>query len=288
MDVTIRPATEADAEECGRICYEAFKAIAERHDFRPDFPTLDSAVGLIRALASSPDVFGVVAEAGGRVVGSNFLWEYDRIRAVGPITVDREAQAAGVGRRLMRAVVERGRGAEGVRLVQDSFNTASLSLYASLGFDVKEPLAVVEGEPAGELPEGYEVRTLRAEDLAACADLCRGVHGFERTNELKHTPPFLTSFVALRGGRLTAYASAPHSWVLNHAVAETEEDMRALLTGASNQGRGTPLSFLLPTRQSELFRWCLSKGMRVVKPMTLMALGPYEEPRGSFLPSVGY
>jgi hypothetical protein len=76
-------------------------------------------------------------------------------------------------------------------------------------------------------------------------------------------------------------------WQLNHAVAETTEDMQALLSGAAAQLQ-QPLSFLLPTRQSDLFRWCLSKGMKVVKPMSLMSMGGYIEPRGCFLPSVLY
>jgi hypothetical protein len=105
---------------------------------------------------------------------------------------------------------------------------------------------------------------------------------------LKQTPPFLTSFVALRDGRLTAYASAPNFWPLNHAVAETEEDMQLLLLGAGNHSPGQPISFLLPTRQASLFRWCLKQGMRVIKPMTLMTMGEYQEPRTCYLPSVGY
>jgi hypothetical protein len=64
--------------------------------------------------------------------------------------------------------------------------------------------------------------------------------------------------------------------------------MRMLLTGAGNLSDGQSLSFLLPSRQTELFRWCLKKGMRAIKPMTLMAMGEYREPRKCFLPSVGY
>ncbi len=41
--------------------------------------------------------------------------------------------------------------------------------------------------------------------------------------------------------------------------------------------------FLLPTRDSELFRWSLDKGLRVVQPITLMSLGLYDEPAGAFL-----
>ncbi len=97
----------------------------------------------------------------------------------------------------------------------------------------------------------------------------------------------LTPVVALRGGRVVAYASGPTFWAMNHAVAETEEDMQALLAGAAGSSEA-PLSFILPTRQAGLFRWCLGSGLRVVKPMNLMSTGEYHEPRGCYLPSVGY
>lgn len=288
MSVQIRAMRQEDVETCGRICYEAFKNISGRHNFPPDFPSVEAATQLSQAFYASPQVFSIVAEDGGQVVGANHLWEYDEIRAVGPITIDPHAQAKGTGRKLMEAVIERGKSARGVRLVQDSFNAASLSLYSSLGFDVKEPLVMIEGAPRGDLPAGVEVRPIREEDYDECGALCQKVHGFERTGELKNTPPFLTSFVAVRDGRVTAYSSAPHFWALNYAVAESEEDMRAVLTGAANLSDGQPLSLLLPTRQTDLFRWCLKQGMRVVKPMTLMSMGEYHEPRSCYLPSVGY
>jgi len=288
MSIRIREMKQEDVETSGRICYEAFKTISGRHNFRPDFPSPEAATELTQALFSSPQVFSIVAESDGQVVGSNHLWEYDEIRAVGPITIDPSAQSKGTGRKLMEAVIERGQTGKGVRLVQDAFNATSLSLYASLGFDVKEPLVLIEGELQGDLHAGIEVRPLREEDFAGCAELSRKAHGFERVNELRNVPPFLTSFVAVRDGRITAYTSAPHFWALNHAVAESEEEMQALLTGAGNLSNGQPLSLLLPTRQTDLFRWCLKKGMRVLKPMTLMAMGEYQEPRSCYLPSVGY
>jgi hypothetical protein len=44
----------------------------------------------------------------------------------------------------------------------------------------------------------------------------------------------------------------------------------------------------VPARNGALLRWCLAHGLRVVQPMTLMSLGLYGEPSGSFLPSVLY
>jgi len=119
MTVAIRPIAAEDAEACGTVCYEAFAAIAKAHNFPPDFPSPDVAVGLMQMMIGHPEVFGVAAEVDGRLVGSNFLWEQSSIAGVGPITIDPKAQNAGVGRRLMQAVIDRAdaNGRAGVRLV---------------------------------------------------------------------------------------------------------------------------------------------------------------------------
>jgi GNAT superfamily N-acetyltransferase len=136
--VALRPIEPGDAAETARIVYEAFAGI-HRHRFARDFPTLDTAAQLVDAFIGHPSIHGVVAELEGRVVGSNFLDARGPITGVGPITVDPRAQAAGVGRRLMEAVLEPGAEARGVRLLQDAFNTASLALYSALGFAVRDP-----------------------------------------------------------------------------------------------------------------------------------------------------
>ncbi|MDQ3803100.1 MAG: GNAT family N-acetyltransferase [Acidobacteriota bacterium] len=281
----LRPARAEDAAECGRIIYEAFKSIHDRHDFRRDFASVEAATQLAEMFINHPSFYGVAAEVDGRVVGSNFLDERSDVRGVGPITVDPGLQQKGVGRLLMRDVIERGRGARGIRLVQDSFNMLSLSLYASLGFDVTEPLALVEGSPKAAPRAGAEVRPMREEDLAGCAALCERVHGFSRAGELRDALRHFKPYVLVRGGRVAAYASAPTFWPLNHGVAETEDDMRALLAGAAARCE-EPLRMLVPTRQASLFRWCLGEGLRVVKPMTLMTMGEYQKPSGCWFPSV--
>jgi len=288
MSIQLRSMTQDDVERCGQICFEAFKGISDKHNFRWDFLSAEQAIQFIQTIFSSPQVFNVVAEDESQIVGSNHLWEYDEIKSVGPITVDPAIQSQGIGRRLMEAVIERGAGSKSIRLVQDAFNGASLSLYSSLDFDVKEPLVMIEGVATSDIPAGYEVRQIEPGDFSACADLCRATIGSDRTNELQNTPPFLPSFVAIKDGRIRAYASAPHFWALNHAAAETVADMEAVLAGASVLGGRAPLSFLLPIRQAELFRWCLSQGLRVLKPLNLMSMGEYQEPTQPYIPSVGY
>jgi len=284
--VTLREAAPEDAGACARILFEAFGAIHDQHRFPRDFPTPEAATAMMGTWIPHPSVWGVVAERDGRVVGSNFLDERNPIRGVGPITVAPDGQSSGVGRKLMEAVIERGGDAPGIRLLQDSFNMSSLSLYRSLGFLVKEPVAMASGQPRSRPPDGVEVRSLRAEDLGGCEALCERVHGFARTKEVEDALRALACFVALRDGRVTAYATSVSFWAANHGVAETEEDMKALLLGAA-ASMDEPLGLLIPLR-SGLLGWCLDEGLRLVKPMNLMALGEYQGPRGSWFPSVLY
>src|SRR2546425_3342942 len=44
--LVLRPGTAGDAEACGRVCYEAFRTLAERHGFPPDFPSATHAAAL--------------------------------------------------------------------------------------------------------------------------------------------------------------------------------------------------------------------------------------------------
>ena len=131
---------------CGTIFYEAFKLIAEQHNFPVDFPAPEAAVGILTMILSRDDVYSVVAEAEGRIVGSNFLWESDSIAGVGPITIHPSAQNGSIGRRLMERVLERAgtKRFAGVRLVQSAYHNRSLSLYTKLGFDAREPLSVMQ------------------------------------------------------------------------------------------------------------------------------------------------
>jgi predicted N-acetyltransferase YhbS len=288
-EVTIREATPDDAEQCGRILYEAFHGIAAQSGFPDDFPSVEFATTVFTLMAGSPGHYGVVAQRDGEIVGSNFLDERDEIRGVGPISVNPEVQGSGAGRKLMEAVIERGRGARGVRLLQDAYNPVSMSLYTALGFDIKEPVVRIGGEPRSKTPAGVEVRPLEQADVDACGALCRSVHSIGRTGEVATgiEGPMVTPLGAFRDGRLTAYATTTAIWSLGHGVAESEEDLRALLLGGAEVS-GAPLEFILPIRNADLFRWCLSEGLRVVKPMSLMSTGEYHEPQGPWYPSVIY
>jgi GNAT superfamily N-acetyltransferase len=282
-NVTIRIATAEDGPACGQICYDAFSAISAAHGFPCDLPGPAAGIGLLSMMFSTPGFYAVVAESDGRIVGSNVLAEQEVINGVGPITIDPRLQNVGVGRQLMQAVIDRANqnGAAGIRLVQAVFHNRSLSLYASLGFDIREPLSCMQGQTRERSIPGCVVRSARPADEAACNLLSRRVHGFDRGIELAQAIQKGTARVVVREDKVTGYTT--NLGFFGHSTAETNIDMQALL--ASVESFAGP-GILVPSRNGALLRWCLANGLHVIQPMTLMSIGLYTDPAGTWLPSV--
>ena len=239
----------------------------------------------MRSLITNPGFYGVVAERDGVVAGSTFLDERSTIAAIGPVSVDPAAQDGRIGRALMGAMLERAaeRHVPGVRLIQISYHNRSLSLYAKLGFDVREAFAAMYGEPLGITIPGYPVRVATTDDEVACNALCVRVHGHDRAGELY--PALAKGKVTLveRLGRITGYTTGISYF--GHTVAETNDDLEALIGAAPAFGQP---GFIVPLHNTDLFRWCLAHGLRVFFVMNMMTIGLYQEPTGAYLPSVGY
>jgi predicted N-acetyltransferase YhbS len=285
MSVQIREAREGDAEVLGRICFEAFKTIADQHNFPPDFPSAKIATGLLSMMIKSQGFYGAVAELNGEIAGSNFLDERGSISGIGPITVDPNLQNDRIGRRLMQAVMERsdGKGFAGNRLVQSGYHSRSLALYSKLGFEIREHLSCMQGPAIGKAMEDYAVRPASEADLDACGEICFRVHGHRRDGEFRDAVRQRAATVVERGSRITGYATAIAFF--GHAVAETNDDLTALIAATKEfQGPG----FLVPSRNGQLMRWCLGNGLRVNYALTLMTRGLYNEPVGAYLPSILY
>jgi GNAT superfamily N-acetyltransferase len=284
-ELVIRQANANDAEPCGRIFHEAFRGIAEKHNFPPEMPSREIAIGVMTMFFGSPGFYCVVAESGGRIVGSNCLDERSTISGIGPLTVDPEVQDGGIGRRLMQAVIDRSdrRGLAGVRLVQTAYHMRSLSLYTKLGFAAREELVVVNGTPVDSGAARCRVRPMSQTDIPLCNRLCMDIHGFHRGGELAQAIAANFAFVAERDGEIRAYTSG--LGYFGHSVAETMDALTALMVQAPHLHT---LGLLIPVRNHQLFRWCLDHGMRAVQAMTLMTRGLYQEPAGTYLPSILY
>lgn len=285
VEFNLRSGKQEDAEALGIICYRAFKTIADAHNFPPDFPSPEMATELFRYLLVNHTVYSVVAEIDGSPAGSNFLWESGPIMGIGPITIDPAIQNLSVGRKLMDAVLNRAeqKQAASVRLVQAAYHNRSLSLYTKLGFDAKEPLSLMQGPALNiEIP-GHQVRKAEVGDIKACNQLAFSIHGHHRHHELMEAVNSGNASVVETNGVITAYTTG--IGFFGHSVSATNSGLKSLIGAAPNFcGPG----FLVPTRNSELFKWCLNQGLKIVQPLTLMSIGLYNEPKGSFLPSILY
>lgn len=285
QDVVVRNAHQEDADSCARIFYDAFGSIAVEHRFPVEVPSREFADFWLADAIGRPGIIGLVAERGGNVLGCAFVDERGPVAGIGPVAVAPAAQNDGIGRALMQAALERERerDAAGVRLVQTAYHYRSLALYAKLGFVVRETLSVLQGRPPAISAPERGVRAAGENDLAGCGTLCVRVHGHQRTRELQDAIAAGTARVVEGPGGLCGYATGfGYGW---HAVAETNQDLTALLASAE---QFIGLGILVPARNGELLRWGLAHGLRIVQQSTLMTTGLYNEPAGAYLPSIAY
>ena len=272
--------------ELARICFEAFGQLHERHSVPRDFQNVEFAQMVVGLFASRPEIHAVAAQVDGKLAGSNFLSLHDETSGIGPISVDPAQQGRRIGRALMQVVMDEAqrRGIRRVRLVQEAVNTTSAPLYASLGFEVREPLAFMNIRPAAA--SDATVRHFRPEDFPALDELCRRHYKVSRLNELKFwTSLDMPLFVRERAGRIRGYFLPGK---LGHTAAETVADALALFGEAGRQVPADTALFLCPMRHTELYQGALRAGHRVVKVLTLMTIGHYESPDGAWTASYLY
>jgi GNAT superfamily N-acetyltransferase len=290
-DLRLRPGVINDAKEVGKIIFDAFSEIADKHGFPREFPTVDIGINVASSFLSNPGFYSVVAEDiegdDKKVVGSNFLDERSNMVAgVGPITIDPKFQNKGTGRQLMSNVMERAKSKNypAIRLLQASYHNRSLALYTSLGFDVREPISTMQGNLISVVIPGRSVRIATESDLESCNAICRAIHGHDRNGELKDSIKQGIAKVVLHGEKITGYTSG--LTYFNHSVGFTNDDLKALIASETDCYGGPGI--LIPTRNAELFRWCLDNDLRLVHQLTLMTIGMYNEPAGYYMPSILY
>ncbi len=288
MDLIIRSIRQADAETCGKIGFQAHKAISSAHGYPSEQPSFEFAVGMIKTLLANPNSWGALAERDGKILGSIFLHIFPRspVAAIGPLTVDPSAEG-GIGRALMEAALmeARKRDYDQVRLIQSPSHLRSFVLYTKCGFMLREPLFLMHGNPVPSiLGKKHDVRAAGSEDIPACNEICIFVHGFSREMELRQAIDQRVAIVNIDNtGSITGYAAG--IGFFGHAVAKTNEVLKALVANASAiLGPG----FFVPGRNFDLLRWLLDVGFRIVWPANLMTVGNYQDPTVPFLPSIAY
>lgn len=285
--VLVRPIRPQDVEACGNAAYAAHSTVAAAHNVPCEHPSVEFSIGLIGNKVRDKNALGFVAERGGVIIGSNFLniFQPTPVAVIGPLSVDPAAEGFGAGHLLLEAALKAAKehAFERVRLVQSPSHLRSLGLYVKAGFELREPLVLCSGEIPRETIAGCSVRAARAGDVAACNELSTRMHGFARQSELEADLARGAVNVVERDGKIRAYGTA--LGFRGHAVAETTKDLKALIcSAAAIVGPG----FFVPIRNGDLLRWLFERGFQARWPAALMSMGPYQNPDGTFLPSIAF
>ena len=289
MPIKIRPIKEADAETCGKIGYEAHKAVSSAFGYPSEQPSEEYAIGLIRMLLNNSNSWGFLAEKDAQILGSIFLHRFppSPIAVIGPLTVNPSVEG-GAGSVLMDAAIAHAysQNYDQVRLVQSPSHIRSFVLYTKSGFTLREPLFLITGNALNENPntKDLELRKVETdEDILKCNELCLRAHGFTRDGELRQAMSQGIAIEIEKKGEIRGYSAG--LGLFGHSVAYSNEDLKTLIAGSSVI---TGPGFFVPARNRDIIIWLLEQEFKIQWPANLMTLGPYEVPTMSFLPSLAY
>ncbi|MET9410116.1 GNAT family N-acetyltransferase [Streptomyces sp. NPDC002935] len=226
--------------------------------------------------------YGIDDPAGGLVTAC-VVTEYGprerpELSAIGMVLVAERHSRQGVGRRLMRHLVE-GLGTTALTL---HATVHGRPLYEELGFKVTGRAEMVRGVfTADRLEPEVFTRPATAEDLATVLQLDEEIFGADRTHMITRLPAFSDQLrVAEDNGRIIGYAAAwPNmtDHVIGPLIARDTETAKALVSSlAAHTDR--PLRTDVDVRHEELLAWLKERGLASVAFNAVMTYGILELP----------
>lgn len=290
MPLQIIQAQPEHIEGLAQSCVAAFNEFNDQHLLPQGTPSdAASARVMYGDLLKSDRAHVIAALQDGDVVGSAWLRLEDDVAAFEDVNTSPAKQGNGIARAIMTSGLEAAKrlGYERIRLTQSAHNSAALSLYASLGFDVKETFAEMKATP-GQRPDAKSasfVRPMTEDDLPAVEQLSKRLYKLNRRGDVaaalaKGGP----GLVAIRGGVLAGYLTLSGN---AHGSSENEEDGLTLISEAARLYPGKAV-FCCPLSFHSLYRKALLGGYKTLEVHNLMAYGPYERPDGVWMPSSTY
>ncbi|MEU6392472.1 GNAT family N-acetyltransferase [Streptomyces sp. NPDC046939] len=266
-DLPIRRLTPRDVRACADLSEDR------------GWPREEHKWGLLLAAGTG---YGIDAPDGGLLTAC-VVTEYGphgrpELAAVGMVLVAERYARRGVGRRLMRHIVEQA-GTTPLTLYATPYGRP---LYEELGFKVTGRAEMVRGRfVAGGPAPTVATRAATAEDLTAILRLDAEVFGADRTHVLARLPAFADQLrVAEEGGRLIGYAAAwPNmdTHVVGPLVARDTETAKALVTSLA-AGTDRPLRTDIDVRHEELLTWLKERGLEGVSQNAVMNHGAPDLP----------
>ncbi|GGV40356.1 GNAT family N-acetyltransferase [Streptomyces spectabilis] len=220
-----------------------------------------------------PDRPGLVAAC---VVTQYGPYENPGLSAIGMVLVAERHARKGIGRHLMRYVVE----AAGTTPLTLHATPNGRPLYEQLGFKTIGRAEMVRGRFAAEGPEGevpgIVTRAAAAEDLPTLIRLDTEVFGLDRTPILTRLPAFTDLLrVAEADGEIVGYAGAwpnMETHVVGPLIARDTDTAKALIASLGAR-TDRPLRTDIDVRHEELLAWVKARGLESVAFNSVMAYG---------------
>ena len=281
MKTVIRDMTRVDVPRVGELLFEAFSSSASRHGYAPRLQTLQEATSWAWAiLRHGRGDHLLVAEVAGRTVGICCLNERGRFGGIGPVAVAPAFQGQGVGRQLMRVILERAEGLQSVRLFQEAFNVASFSMYYSMGFMPVADLLDLSAaaRPQGAPPISGRVDELRCDELDSLESYDHQRSGVSRRRDLEYFLKWGKVFVQGRGSDIRGFLAclpAAQSVQFGPLVADGEEEAILLYHKAAAAFREKACQTRVMARNRALVESLQSQGFRLYCLNLLMVRGSW-------------
>ncbi|MEU5461200.1 GNAT family N-acetyltransferase [Streptomyces althioticus] len=271
------PTPSLDALPIRRLTLRDLTACADLSEDR-GWPREEHKWGLLLAAGRGQ---GVDAPDGGLaaacVVTEYGPREQPSLAAVGMVLVAERHSRQGLGRRLMRHVLEEA----GTTPLTLHATPLGRPLYEELGFKVTGQAEMVRGHfvPSGRTD--VPTRTATAEDLPAILRLDEEVFGMDRTHIVTRLPAFADQLrVAEEDGRIIGYTAAwPNmdTHVVGPLIARDTATAQALIASlAAHTNR--PLRTDIDIRHRELLDWVKEHGLTPVAFNAIMTHGITELP----------
>ncbi|WJV47572.1 GNAT family N-acetyltransferase [Streptomyces flavofungini] len=203
------------------------------------------------------------------------------LSAIGMVLVAERHARKGIGRHLMRNVLE----AAGTTPLTLHATPNGRPLYEQLGFKTTGRAEMVRGHftPAAsdDQAPGVTTRAATAEDLPTLVRLDTEVFGLDRTHVLTRLPAFTDQLrVAEADGEIIGYAGAwpnMQTHVVGPLIARDTETAKALITSLGAH-TDRPLRTDIDVRHEELLTWVKARGLESVAFNAVMTYGVPELP----------
>lgn len=297
MAIVIRKMEIDEAEETGKIIVQAFNDVFIKHGLPAPFQSWQAGQGIAYGYAGHDPEGCLVATENGKIIGSGFIHLRGDKASIGPMSVSPEHQNKGLGRAIMEALLKIGSKASSIRLIQDSFNTVSFSLYTKIGFQARDVvLSLLLREPADYHPpsrspaasatDNREIRLIERKDLPKILELDKKVMGFDREKDFNLLINQGVGFQSRMknshrtNGFIFCYPYREKIIFLGPGVALNLDYLRDLLIEILQQNKGACIRVKMFASHPDLARFLLDAGFQIIGLGTFMVRGNYERPPG--------